>query len=114
VQNRFLLFPDGVSIRKIAVQKHWSALNLPARFVPDAIFEVEYGSAFHQADFPNALGRQKHAEFCKAEKLFPTQIAFHGTELSNLHNVLREGEKQINHKSKNQQFYLFFLRSEKR
>ena len=93
---RFLLCPDGVSIRKIGVQKHWNELNLPAKFRPDAIFEVEYGSAFH-SEFANVLTRQKHAEFVKAQKQFPTKIAFHGTELCNLHNVLREGLKNDSH-----------------
>ncbi len=96
---RFLAFPDGVSIRKIGVQKHWSALNLPARFQPDAIFEVEYGSAFNQAEQQNPLARQKHIEFVKAQKHFPTHIGFHGTDFSNLHNVLREGLKNDPHLS---------------
>ncbi len=90
----FVCFPDVVSLRKVAVSK-WAASATPsaARFPPDAVFEVEYGGV--NDAWPNVLARQKHAEFSRAQlrKSGPTVVAYHGTELGNLHNVLREGLK---------------------
>ncbi len=91
----FLCFPDVVSLRKVAVSKWLAAAASPsaARFSPDAVFEIEYGRLSDA--WPNALARQKHSEFSRAQLRMsgPTVVAYHGTELGNLHNVLREGLK---------------------
>ena len=88
----FLVRPDVVGLRKSSVSKWAASGSASARkFLPDAVFEIDYGLVHDE--HPNALARRKHAEFCLAQKNFPTRVAYHGTELCNLHNVLREGLK---------------------
>ncbi len=106
----FLCFVDVVSLRKVAVSKWAAAAGCQAPHLPDAVFEVEYGVLRDEA--VNALARQKHAEFVKAQQqrhptitayggcflfvlcsLLNSRGRYHGTDLCNLHNVLREGLK---------------------
>ena len=87
----FLLHPDTVAIRKVAVSKWAAGVAGSSKFLPDAVFEIDHGPM--RNDYPNALARMKHAEFTKASERFPVRIAYHGTELCNVHNILRESLK---------------------
>ena len=87
----FLLHPDVISIRKMAVSKWAASVPGSKSFLPDAVFELDYGLL--RPEYPNQLARMKHAEFSKAKERFPLQIAYHGTELCNVHNILRESLK---------------------
>ncbi len=95
----FVLHPDTVSLRKVGVA-NWlkqvpGAAALPPSLRPDAVLELEHGRM--RDEYPNALGRAKHAEFSKAAQAFPLMTAYHGTDLCNVYNILRESLKNDKH-----------------
>lgn len=87
----FLLHPDGISLRKVSVSKWAEEHPVAARVSPDFIFEVDYG--VFREEYPNPLARAKQAEFAKFHPSYDRVIAYHGTDLCNVHNILRESLK---------------------
>lgn len=98
----YLLHPDCVSIRKVGVATWLQSLEkrlttkkprtpLGKVMLPDFVFELDHGRL--REEYPNALARAKHAEFVRAAETHPVIIAYHGTELCNVYNILRESLK---------------------
>lgn len=93
----YIFHPDVISVRKIGVSKWAKEVGWgPKLSLPDAVFELEYG--LFRDEYANPLSRQKHQEFKNAmEKGYPVQIGYHGTELCNVYNILRESLKNDPH-----------------
>lgn len=95
----FILNPDMISVRKIAVSKWAKEVGWKSKLgLPDTVFEIDHG--VYRDKYANGLARQKHKEFEKAKQSgVPLALGYHGTHLCNVYNILRESLKNDPHLS---------------